>query len=352
MSGTFLKGVDISFVDEIEAEGGKFFDAGRGVDVLALLKESGINSIRLRLWNNPEGGYCNLERTIQFAKRIKEHGFHFLLDFHYSDYWADPGKQTKPKEWENYTFAQLVEAVRDFTRHTIHSLKLEDVLPDMVQIGNEIINGMLWDEGRVMDDGFDTDEQWENLAQLIKAGMTGLQDAITKEDKVTTMIHIDRGGDNEKSRKFFDRMSLLKVEYDIIGLSYYPWWHGSLQDLEHNLHDLADRYKKDIIVVEVAYPWTLSSDDVNLPFIFNSKEQLLEGYPATVEGQAKYLKDLITIIQQTPNQHGVGVYYWEPCWIPSKKQWSVGHDNNWANLTLFDFRGNKLESLNIFKEIH
>ncbi|MBD8070744.1 arabinogalactan endo-beta-1,4-galactanase [Bacillus sp. PS06] len=350
MSRRFLNGVDISFVDEIETEGGKFYDNNKEVDVIALLKLSGVNSIRLRLWNEPTGGYCNLERTIQVAKRIKENGLHFLLDFHYSDYWADPGKQTKPKDWANLSFTELTEAVHTFTKDTIQTLKSEAVLPDMVQIGNEIINGMLWDEGRVMEDGFDNDKQWENLARLIKAGLSGLHDALTSEDHVETMIHIDRGGDNKNSRKFFDKIHQLDVTYDVIGLSFYPWWHGTMSDLEENLNDLATRYEKDIVVVEVAYPWTLASADPSVENIFNSEEQLIDGYPATVEGQSAYLKDLIKIIKNTPNQHGVGVYYWEPCWIPSKKEWSVGHDNGWANLTLFDFDGNKLDSLDVFKE--
>ncbi|MFA9557624.1 arabinogalactan endo-beta-1,4-galactanase [Evansella sp. AB-rgal1] len=348
MNRQFIRGVDISFVDEIETEGGKFYNNNVEVDVIEILKKSGVNSIRLRLWNDPKGGYCNLERTIQVAKRIKEHGLHFLLDFHYSDYWADPGKQTKPKEWENYSFDELVDAVHDFTRDTIQSLKNEGVLPNMVQIGNEIIHGMLWDEGRVLEEGFDDGKQWENLAQLIKAGLTGLQAAITEEDHVETMVHIDRGGDNEKSRKFYDKIHELGVEYDVIGLSFYPWWHGKLSDLEHNLSDLSVRYDKDIIVVEVAYPWTISSDDTDLSFIVNSEDQILEGYPATVSGQAKYFEDVISIIQNTTNQNGAGLYYWEPCWIPSKKHWSVEHDNNWANLTLFDFKGNKLDSLDVF----
>lgn len=343
----FLKGADISFVNEIEEGGGNFFEGDVETDVLEILKKSGVNSIRLRLWNNPLGGYNNLEKTIEMAKRIKKMGFHFLLNFHYSDYWADPGQQAKPKEWESLPFLKLVKEVETYTEEVIRSLKSEHALPDMVQIGNEIITGMLWGEGRVQGD-YDNEKQWSNLSELIKAGMQGLQNALDEKEKVITMIHIDRGGDNTGSRKFFDKMEDYEIEFDIIGLSYYPWWHGTFNDLENNLTDLANRYGKDIVVVEVAYPWTMPTN-TNQEFVFNSEDQLLKGYPATVDGQSRYLEDLMEIIKKTPNHHGTGIYYWEPCWIPSKEQWSVGHENNWANLTLFDFAGRKLKSLDVFK---
>lgn len=340
--------MDISFVNEIEEAGGKFYENGEEKDVLEILKNAGVNSIRLRLWNEPTGGYNNLEKTIAMAKRVKQHGFHFLLNFHYSDYWADPGKQTKPKEWEHLSGNELLRAIENYTKDVILSFQKEGALPDMVQIGNEITSGMLWDDGKVTGT-FDREDQWEKFTAMIQAGIHGVEAVSTKENKIQTMIHIDRGGDNAGSRKFFDQMKKYNIEFDIIGLSYYPWWHGPLEDFQENLEDLSVRYEKDIVIVEVAYPWTLTETDED-DMIVQNNEGLIAKYPATVEGQYEYLKDLIQIIQRTPNGRGVGIYYWEPCWIPYKDEWSVGHENNWANLTLFDYEGNKLKSLDAFKD--
>lgn len=345
MGTTFINGMDISFLDEIEQGGGEFrtgLSAGSDEckDLLHILKDSGVNSIRLRIWNNPPGGYCNLERTLVMAKRIKAAGLGFLLDFHYSDKWADPQNQWKPKAWEELDFTSLKSAVYEFTREILTALQGQNTIPDMVQIGNEITPGMLWSEGKVDGDS-DTPEQWEQFAALVQAGISG---AKSVEKGLPIMIHIDRGGDNPASRQFYDRFEELDVQYDVIGLSYYPWWHGTLDDLQNNLTDLALRYDKDIIVVETAYPWTLKAPE-GFPVIVGDEAQLHVGYPATVDGQAKYMHDLLTIIQAVPNGRGNGFYYWEPAWIPSQKKWSVGHDNNWSNLTLFDFAGRKLDSL-------
>ncbi len=344
----FLKGVDLSFVDEVESEGGVYYENGHSVDVIDLLHRSGVNTVRLRLWHTPSGGYCNIARTIKMAQRIKEYNMHFLLDFHYSDYWADPGKQTKPKAWQALTFPQLTEEVKRYTYDVMHELSLAKALPDMVQIGNEITNGMLWDDGKIYKEKNGVEvEEWAGIIALIRAGLEGVKEA-TNEKQVETMIHIDRGGDNEGTRKFFDKMVDASMEYDVIGLSYYPWWHGPYQDFVTNLEDVANRYQKEIIVVEVAYPWTVPAD---LPQVDNEpdiRKYLVDGYPATPEGQKAYLTKLIETIKNVPGQLGRGFYYWEPCWIPSKEKWSVGHENNWSHLTLFDYEGNKLIGLDAF----
>jgi arabinogalactan endo-1,4-beta-galactosidase len=345
----FWRGADISSWDEISSEGGAFYDNGVETELPDILKRSGINSVRLRLWNDPAGSYCSLERTVKTAARLKKEGFHLMLDFHYSDFWADPQKQSKPKAWEHLSFTGLAEAIREFTREAIKELKAHDALPDMVQIGNEITPGMLWDDGRT-DGEWDTEAQWSKLGHLLKSAMRGLQEALNEEDAVQVMLHIDRGGDHAGSRYFFDRLNQLGVDFDVIGLSYYPWWHGTLEQLSSNLEQLAHRYDKDIIVVEAAYPWTLSSGGRELDFIVGSEAQLHDGFPATVEGQTAFLERLLELVKHTPNGRGKGVYYWEPAWIPSKQQWSVGHGNNWANLTLFGFGGERLESMDVFRK--
>ncbi|GGG22749.1 glycoside hydrolase family 53 protein [Paenibacillus abyssi] len=340
MGKPFIHGMDMSFLDEIEMSGGTYEDNGAAEDVLVILKRSGVNAIRLRIWNEPAGGFCNLERTIVIAKRIKALDMHFLLDFHYSDKWADPANQWKPKAWESLSFEGLCEAVYDYTKHVLSELQKQGALPDMVQIGNEITPGMLWDEGKVSGE-FDTDEQWERFTTLVKSGIAA---AKAVDPSINVMIHIDRGGDLAASHAFFERFQKHQVEFDTIGLSFYPWWHGTLEDLRMNLFTLAQVFDKDINVVETAYPWTLDTTG-GRQFIVDKEEQLHDGYPATVEGQGSYLRDLIGIIKQTPEGRGIGYYWWEPAWIPSKEEWSVGHANNWANLTLFDFSGRKLESM-------
>lgn len=347
MTTLFLKGADISFVDEIESEGGAFLENGERRDVLDILKDSGVNSARLRVWNNPEFDYNNPKKTVMMAKRIKEKGLHFLLDFHYSDYWADPAKQHMPKAWESLSFSELVKEVESFTASFLRELEAAGALPDMVQVGNEITNGMIWGEGRV-DGEFNTPEQWDKLAALIAAGVRGVR-SVAQSDRLPIMIHIDRGGDNESSVMFYDKMASYSIDYDIIGLSFYHWWHGTLEDLNRNMNDLAARYKKPIVVVEVAHPWTLTPPD-DKGLIFNSEELVHPGFPATVEGQGQWLLAIMDAIKQLPDGLGMGLYYWEPCWIPSKPTWSVGHDNNWSNLAMFDYNGNKLDSLDVFNE--
>ncbi|WP_127533383.1 glycoside hydrolase family 53 protein [Paenibacillus kobensis] len=343
----FWNGMDISFLDEIELSGGAFYEDGLQRDLLYMMANNGVNTIRLRIWNDPPGGFCNLERTLAMAKRIKALGLHFLLDFHYSDVWADPAHQTKPKAWESLSFNGLIHVVYDYTRMVLTELQAQGTLPDMVQIGNEITPGMLWDDGRVGGEEYNSEEQWAQFAALVKSG---IEAAKAVDADINVMIHIDRGGDNETCRMFYDRFARLGVEFDTIGLSFYPWWHGTLDDLRSNLHDLALRYDKDIVVVETAYPWTIEPAE-GRSFIVTSEEQLHEGYPATVQGQTDYMRDFIRIVQETPNGRGVGFHYWEPCWIPSKDEWSVGHANNWSNLTLFDFEGRKLKTLEVLKEV-
>lgn len=242
-----ILGADISFLPELEDRGMKFSDKGRQKDALQILKDHGFNYIRLRIFNDPaqdsgyspKKGFCDLEHTKQMAKRIKAAGMKFLLDFHYSDYWADPGKQYKPAAWGNADFPRLRQLVFEYTRTVIRELKLQGTEPDMVQVGNEINHGMIWPDGRI--------SNLDNLAQLIYAGISGVK-AVSPD--MVIMLHIALGGQNDESRFFVDNMLARKVPFDVIGLSYYPKWHGTLADLQYNVKDLAARYRKDIVIVE------------------------------------------------------------------------------------------------------
>lgn len=336
-----IKGVDISTLLEIEDYGGIFKENGNPKDALEIFKDHGINYIRLRIWHTPNSGYCNLSKTLLMASRIKNLGLKLLLDIHYSDTWADPGHQAKPVAWENLSFQSLKDSVYQYTKNVITAFKNQNTLPDIVQIGNEIICGMLWNDGRVCDQ-FNTAQQWEQLGDLINEGIRGVNESIDPSDTVKIMIHIDRGGDNNGSQWFFDHLLAQNVDFDIIGLSYYPWWQGTLNDLELNVNDLAQRYDKEIIIVETAYPWTLDWYD-NTNNIVGEPGQLHQGYPATVEGQTNFLNDLFNLVMDIPDKKGIGLFYWAPEWISVPALGSP-----WENVTLFNFTGDLLSSISVF----
>jgi arabinogalactan endo-1,4-beta-galactosidase len=339
--GGFIKGADVSFLQEIENRGGVFREAGAPKDPLDILKSHGFNYVRLRLWHDPPAGYCSLDSTLVMASKIKAKGLGLLLDIHYSDTWADPGKQFKPRAWEGVPFEALKDSVYEYTRRVLDRFKAERALPDIVQIGNEITCGMLWDDGRTCG-AADTPEQWRKLGGLVRAGVRGAGDALGKGDSLLIMIHTDRGADRQGSARFYDHMLAEGVRFDLIGLSYYPWWHGTLDEVRANLDTLARRYDKDIIVVETAYPWTLGRYDdthnsVGLP------GQLHPGYSASVPGQKAFLADLLGVVARVSEGRGRGVFYWAPEYISVP-----GLGSTWENVTLFDSSGNALPAMSVF----
>jgi len=335
-----IKGIDISSLQQIEDSNGKFYENGTEKDPLEIFKENGINTVRLRLWHNPQSGYNNFSKTLMFTQRIKNMGLKFILDFHYSDSWADPSQQVKPNKWKELTFHELKDSIYSYTKFVVSTLKKQNTIPEIIQIGNEITCGFLWDDGRICD-SFNNEEQWNKFSDLIKEGIRGVKESLTNEDSVKIMLHIDNGGSSEICRWFLDNLNQTEINYDIIGLSYYPWWHGTLDVLKYNINDLLLRYDKEIIVTETAYPWTLNWND-NTQNIIGNSNQLLNGYPASVEGQKKYIEDLLKI---TTNQNNklLGLVYWEPAWISTQ---SFG--SPWENLALFDFNGEVLNSIKAF----
>lgn len=240
-------GADISFLPQIENREGNFFDNGEEIDAFDLLKNHGFNYIRLRVFVNPENekgyspkdGFCDLEHTLAMAKRIKASGMKFLLDFHYSDYWADPQKQFKPKAWEGLNFEELQAKVTSYTSDVLNALKAQETPPNMVQVGNEINHGMIWPDGHI--------GNLDGLASLLKAGVKGVNNV---DSSIPIMMHIALGGQNKEAVFWLDNMIARDVKFDIIGLSYYPRWHGTLNDLHYNLNDLVKRYNKPLNVVE------------------------------------------------------------------------------------------------------
>jgi arabinogalactan endo-1,4-beta-galactosidase len=338
--GPFLAGADVSLLQKIEDLGGVFKEAGKLRDLLAILKDHGATCMRLRLFHSPDGKgpVCNdLAYTLKLARRIKTAGLRLLLDIHYSDTWADPAHQATPKAWQGLAPAKLEDAVFAYTRDTLAAMKAADALPEIVQVGNEITPGFLWDAGRV-GGKFDTPEQWQRLGALVRAGLGGVREA--GGAAVRTMIHIDPGGSAAVTRWFFDHLAAEKADFDLLGLSYYPWWHGSFDDLRGNLATVAARFKKDIVVVETAYPWTRERGN----FFNADPAKLKTPYPPTPEGQRDFLVELLKIVRATPDSRGHGLLYWAPEWIAVK-----GMDSPYQNLTLFDFEGNALPGIKAFE---
>ncbi|HOT92273.1 MAG TPA: arabinogalactan endo-1,4-beta-galactosidase [Anaerolineae bacterium] len=342
-----MRGVDISSLPQVEDKGGVFYNTdGQAQDIFEILADHGVNYVRLKLWHTPANGYNNLEKVKGMAIRIKRAGMGFLLDFHYSDTWADPKKQYKPLAWWDYDYEQLRTAVYEYTKEAVTALREQNTAPDIVQIGNEIPGGMLWDQGKLNGSA----DQFSRLAGLLKAGIAGVKDAGC-DAKI--MLHLDRGGDNALYRWWFDNIIAEGVEFDIIGLSFYGYWHGDLRDLAANLADLAQRYNKELIVVETAYAYTLDNQD-GYGNIIAREDQLIPGYPATVEGQSAWLRDLMQVVKDVPGGLAKGVFYWEPAWLGLKGcGWNPADPqsgNAWENQALFDFGGHVLPSLAVFRE--
>jgi arabinogalactan endo-1,4-beta-galactosidase len=261
-----ILGADISFLPELEAKGIQFSDKGKTKDAILLLKEKGFNYIRLRIFVNPAAdsgyspgkGFCDLAHTLVMAKRVKSAGLKFLLDFHYSDTWADPGKQIKPAAWVGLGIEDLKKAIYQHTTTVLSALKAQGTYPDMVQVGNEIDHGMVWPEGNT--------REMDVLSSLIQSGIDGVRDV---NMQTPVMIHIACGGQNKESRWFLDQLITRGLKFDVIGQSYYPQWHGTLEDLEKNLQDLSLRYSQDLVVVE----YTAKKKEVNqIAFSINNKK--------------------------------------------------------------------------------
>jgi arabinogalactan endo-1,4-beta-galactosidase len=293
-AGDYAIGADLSFLKQAQERGTAFKENGQAKPGLEIFKDHGYNWIRLRLFHTPARLPNNLEYTVSLAKEAKNLGFKFLLNYHYSDTWADPGKQYVPKAWEGKSHAELVQAVFEYTRDTIQAFREVRIMPDMVQIGNEVINGMLWPDGKLPGN-------WDSFAELLEAGIKGVDAGRGGSPRPLIMIHIDQGGNKERTKAFFDKWHSYGVDYDVIGQSYYPWWHGSLLDLRDNLIFMANEYQKDIILVEVAYNWR-STEYKNKPAPF----------PETPEGQRQFLDEVHRLVLSTPDNRGKGVFWWEP----------------------------------------
>ena len=339
---------------ELERNGTKFYDNGIEQDGLTILKNHGVNWIRVRIWNNPYvvgpegvgGGNTDEAKAIEMAKRAKALGMKVLVDFHYSDFWVDPGQQKKPDAWKNDSGDKLVDDVYAYTAKVMQDFNAQGVTPDMVQVGNELNNGMLWPEAQLTEDN---PNGYKFLAKLLNAGLQAVHDN-DKDNKVKTMIHL-AGVDVNLYHTFFDNLIVKnKVnDFDIIGMSFYPFWHGTMDDLKNTMNDVSAKYNKDVIAVETAFGYTLEDADFEKNN-FGTNEEKVSGYKATVQGQATGLRDVMATVASVNDNRGLGIFYWAPDWVINEKVgWkSNGGGNGWDNLTLFDTKGNALESMDTF----
>lgn len=304
-----LIGADISFVPQEESRGKKYSDNGVEKDILQILKDNNFNWIRLRLFVDPAAengyskeGYCGLEKTLALAKRVKAAGMNFLLDFHYSDTWADPEKQFTPAAWKRSSGSALEGQLYRYTNETVKRFIDEGARPDMVQIGNEINNGFLWPQGQLpkAKEKVNSTEEMESFCVLLRCASAAVR---AVDPDIAIMVHIACGGQNEESVAFFDKIIARDVKFDVIGQSYYPKYHGTLPELESNLNNLAKRYQKPVCIVEYQ----------------------------------EYRKEVNEIMQRMPKELNWGTFIWEAT--------SPG----WGNL--FDREGKTNENMKIFSSM-
>ena len=357
-----ILGVDLStYLEELE-HGAKYYDGEKEIDPLDAFVQNGVSSVRIRVWNDPYSesgepylaGNCGVDNYIKLAKLVKCRGWDIMMDFHYSDFWADPGKQMIPKAWISYGIDEMVDAVYEFTKECLTTAVTEGVAPEYIQVGNEITNGMLWPIGKLTE-GEGERGNYDSLCRLIDAGCRACREIVPKAKIV---LHLERSNDKAVYSEFFSKMERAGVDYDVIGASYYPYWHGTPDELFENLENCR-RFGKEIMVVELGYGFTTRG------YVLGGEERrlvidpqrayvpgLTEIYPMTPEGQASFIKDFIN----KARDFGIdGVYYWEPLWIPGEGicwaseagQAYIGEEgkstsNEWANQCLFDYEGKKL----------
>jgi arabinogalactan endo-1,4-beta-galactosidase len=344
-------GTDLSFTPQELAAGAQFTYRGQQQNPVSIMAENGANYVRLRLWVDPPPGYNDLASDLAMARTIKAAGMKLLLDIQYSDFWADPTKQNIPAAWAGEDLAQLTATVRSYTQQVISAFARQGTPVDMVAIGNEIRNGILWPVGEVDPT---TGAGYDNLATLLKAGVAGAEAGNPSGHRLLIMMHYDQGGNNQLSQAFYQNLVSRGVPFDVIGLSYYPFFHGPISAMRQNVDALATQFHKPIIIAETQYPWTLANGnnpvgDSTGNFVWETS-QLSPGYPASPGGQLSFVSDELSILAQVPDGLGAGLFYWAPEWIPGvgwEPGAGVGTPN--ANLTLFNSQGTALPSIGIFR---
>lgn len=325
----FIKAVDVSSYPEIAAANTLYYDSNSvAVDLLAQLKNNGVNTVRLRLWVNPASGHCGFDEVKRFSQQAKSLGFHIWLSVHYSDTWADPAHQMIPNAWQGLAFDGLKDSLRAYTRRVVKEMQ-----PDIIQLGNEINGGLLLPAG-------DMNANKANCIALLQAG----SEAVRAEDAACKiMLHV---AGLDVADWFCGQVAA--VDYDVLGFSFYPMWHGkSLTDASAKLQALAAKYDKQWALAETAYPFTLDWNDMTNNIVGLSNQLILPEFPATASGQKQFVRAMKEMLQGTKN--GMGFCYWGGEWVAWKGPQSTS-GSPWENQALFDFNNKALPALTVFAE--
>ena len=368
----FIKGADISTLIAQEESGVRYYDEnGNEKDLITILAENGVNYVRVRIWNNPYddkghgygAGNSDLSKAIAIGKRATAAGMRVLVDFHYSDFWADPGRQVSPKAWANMTIDEKSKALYQFTKESLNALRASGVDVGMVQVGNETTSsGMAGEAG---------DERY----QLFKAGTQAVRDV---DKSILITLHFTNPEKKSTILYYAEKLKENQIDYDVFATSYYSFWHGSLENLNSVLKEIREKYGKQTLIAETSYAYTLEDGDGQKNVIKSEQQTKNGGYPPTVQGQANNLRDVIATSQSAG---ALGVFYWEPAWVPVGKadrnsnlpiweqygsgwasSYAISYDPNvdesnyggseWDNQALFDFNGKALQSLKVFKFVN
>ncbi len=306
----WLAGADVSALATFERHGAVYRDGRRAGDALAILRARGVDCFRLRLFVAPNGEDAvtnDLAYTLDLARRVKRSGAAFLLDIHYSDTWADPGKQFKPAAWEGQPLPQLAATVRRYTADVLRAFAAAGVAPDYVQLGNEITNGLLWPEGRVEYAQRDDAAAWDRLGTLLRAAHDGLVDACADGARPRTILHLESPHQLERLLWYCRQATAQRVPFDMIGVSYYPEWHGGLAELRAALGALAAEFRKPVLVAETAYPSRKDEHWRGRPHM---------DWPLTPAGQRRFVREVAQVVAEAPEGLGAGVFYWHPEAVP------------------------------------
>ena len=330
------RGSDLSYVNEMEDCGAVFRSEGRAKDPFQIFAEKGNNLVRVRIWNDPSlfTNYSNFEDAARTILRAKEAGMGVCLDFHYSDFWADPGKQARPVDWDGASFEEVRNLLYEYTHSILFELRQRGIVPEMVQVGNEINNGMIWPDGHL--DG--TDQKWWDLGRLLESASGAVRD-IYPDTKI--IVHVGGAeGAYDYVWNLWNRAHW--GDFDVFAVSFYPWWSPGmhLQELSDVLLHIREDFGYEVLVAETGYPWTLEGEEDSGNIVWD-ESQLMPGYPATVEGQRAFYSDLFEVVV---NAEGRGVVLWEPAWVSTDCWTPWGPGSSWENATLFDFGHNALAS--------
>lgn len=308
-------GADISFFDELEKQGVQFKKDGKPCDFFKILVEAGVTSVRLRIWDTT--GPCDLPRTIKMARRCLDAGFSFMLDIHYSDNWADPGKQHVPDNWGATDLQSTIEAAAEYTTKVLTAFKEADAVPSIIQIGNEITNGVLFPYGQIST--ADTTDFFKIINACTKAA---------REASPTSklMFHIDRGSDLDGAKWFFEQANMHGADYDLIGLSYYYFFHGNdIALVANTIKEMRAIFGKEVILAETAYPWTTENSSSEYKHI-NDGFDMIPGYSASPTGLQEYMRKIVQIVKDSG---GSAVYYWGCEGVSTPENYSGIENTTW-----------------------